>query len=383
MSAYSVRPFLVAVLCALTCSGVARDGWAQSTGGPTARANALSRAWSAIAEQKYSAAEQIAEQLLKQAATDHVALMVRIAARAEAGNPSTALDAYEEWLQRSRREDLFLLEPVAVATLAALAGSADQGIVSASLIRLARYDPGRARLLLPRGPTRSPALDGAAAALGDPEAIARLSKALSSSTPPIKMLALSQMSNVPSIDSAMLVPLLSDPAPPVRAEAAKALAARAGSQAIDRLRPLLQDPDGFVRVSAAVALAQLGDGDATRALMQMMESPAGDTAAMAATVLKQKGVDVSAVAERVLRDENPLTRLSAIPLIQTSDPARALDLLRQAARDSNPVIRSRTAEVLEHIGVEDLAVLRTLLRDESAEVRMHAASSLLRLAGTR
>lgn len=353
---------------------------AQTGAGPASRAAILSRGWGAIAEQKYAAADQAVEQLLARAPMDHAALLVRLTARSAAGNPAGALNAYEEWLKRSRSEDVYLLEPIALATLAALAESPDPGIASASLSRLARYDPDRARSILRQTKATSPAIDAVAARLGDADARKRLGQALGSPVPRLKLLALGQLTGegAPPVDRASLEPLLADPAPPIRAAAARALASAGGPASADAIRPLLQDPDGFVRASAAVALGEVADPEGLKTLQAMLVSPVGDTALMAAAVLKRRGVDVSAAVERALQDDNPLTRLSAIPLLP--DAARALDLLRQATQDANPVIRSRAADLLEAMEIDDIALLRALLRDDSPEIRTHAAAALARRA---
>jgi HEAT repeat protein len=371
-------------LCLWSLLAAASPGRAQSSASPDSRAADLGRAWTAIAAGKHEIADKIAEQLLRKAPMDHAALTVGIAARCGAGNPMSALDAYEVWLKGSQSEDVFLLEPVALETLAGLSASNDPVVVAAALTKLARRDGERARALLARAKA-SPALDGVAAALGDAAATGRLTTALSSPNPRLKQLALTQITrSAPSaLNANHLAPLLGDPAPPLRAEAAKALAATGAPGAADLVRPLLGDQDPYVRASAAVALGHLGDAQGIETLEQMLNSPVADTAVMAAEVLGAKGVDVSQVAERALRAENPLTRLSAIPLIERSAPRRALDLLREAVRDSNPVVRLRAAAILSDLAVGDVALLRALLRDSTPEIRIHAAAALLALAHGR
>jgi HEAT repeat protein len=111
----------------------------------------------------------------------------------------------------------------------------------------------------------------------------------------------------------------------------------------------------------------------------MLKSEVGDSVAMAAPVLRERGIDVGDAADRILADPNPLTRLSAIPLL---DAARAQSLLGQAASDPNPVVRGRAAQLVT-VPTNDLAAIRRLLRDPSAEVKLNASYALLRLtAGT-
>lgn len=380
----SRKPLTHRIAMSLLVLGVCGGSAAAQTAGAGrgSRAMELSKAWGAVASGDYRVAETIASELLKRAPADHAAVQVGIAAVAASGRATAALDVYERWLQRSGSEDMFLLEPIAVATLSAIAQSKDAGAAADALTALSRYAPDTARALLERrGATES--LDGVRARLGDATASARLLESLSSVAPLIKLHALRELEGVTTVDPAAIAKLLDDPAPPVRAAAAETLVRNEGEAARARVRPLLKDPDPFVRSSAAVALGRLRDPEATEILMAMAESPVGDTAAMAAAVLKELGQDVTRIAERILADENPLTRLSAIPLLADADRARAEALLRQATRDNNPVIRGRAAAILAAAATTDPALLRALLRDADGDVRIHAATSLLRLTAPR
>ena len=366
-------------LCVLLVAGATP---AASQDSPAARANAseLSRAWAAIGAGDYAKAEELAGALLRRDPSAHAAITVAVAAMAGADKPTAALDAYEQWLQKSRHEDVFLLQPIAASTLASLAAGADVGLAVEALSKLAASDADAARAALGKRADAGPEFDGVRAALGDKSAITRLANALSAPSSREKLLALRHAAGVADLPSTAVVPLLSDPAPPVRAAAIETLARMQGLTGADTIRPLLDHPDPFVQANAAVALGKLQDPAGVERLTRMLESPAADTAAMAAAVLKARGVDVSAAAERILADPNPLTRLSAVPLL--SDASRAQAVLGQAAADPNPVIRARAGELLAAT-VSDLATLRRLLRDGSGEVRMGAAASLLHFAAPR
>ena len=195
-----------------------------------------------------------------------------------------------------------------------------------------------------------------------------------------KLLALRNIAGLTGVPQTAIAPLLDDPAPPVRAAAIEAIG-QFGNGAIGQLRPLLVDTDAYVRAIAAVTLGRLKDPEAVAMLGQMLQSPVNDTAAMAASVLRDQGADVSAVARRVLVDPNPLTRLSAVPLLAgTGDPA-ADAALQRALADANPVVRARAAEIVGDSTGPDLPRLRRLLRDGIAEVRMGAAVAVARMAG--
>jgi HEAT repeat protein len=365
----------VLMACVLTTG----TGWAQSLA--VGDQQGLGRGWAALAAGRTDEAVSVASDILKRKPRSHAAISLKIEALSSGAQPIVALTAYEEWLLNAGRnvEDRGLLEPIAVATLVTLALSNDLGLAGESLTRLAKYDPDAATLVIERlGAAGS--FDGARVVLGDASAAARLTGALTSPSPQVKLRAIRQLAAAKGLDLAPVAALLSDGAPPVRAAAVEALAANDGSSAIPRLQPLLKDPDPFVRATTAVALGRLRDPESVKLLDQMAQSPVGDTAAMAAVVLKEQGADVSGIAQRLLADENPLTRLSAVALLRDTDGPQAEALLQQAARDPNPVIRSRAAELMAATSIEDPALLRRLLRDDSGEVRSLAAVSLLHFA---
>lgn len=344
---------------------------------PAARTNAteLSRAWASIGQGDYARAEQLATALLRTNPVDHGAIAVGVSAIAGSGRSLAALDLYEQWFGRSGHEDAFLLQPVAGATLVELGASPDVGLAVEALSKLAHADPDAARVALGKRPESDIAFDGVRASLGNTAARQRLVERLLVENSRDRLVALQIASGVDTLPPMAVLPLLGDTAPPVRAAAIEALARLQGRAAIEVLRPLISDSDPFVQATAAVALARLGDATGLAVVTQMADSPVGDTAAMAAAVLKEKGADVSAIAERVLADANPLTRLSAVPLL-ADDPARAQILLTQAAGDSNPVIRGRAGQLLSQMG-HDVGTVRRLLRDANPEVRVAAAAGLL------
>jgi HEAT repeat protein len=335
----------------------------------------VSRAWSAIGQGDYARAEQYAAAALRLAPADHAAINVSIAALVGGAKTIPALEAYEQWLQRTRQEDAFVLRPIGAGTLVDIAGGADVGLAVEALTKLAVSDADAARAALAKRGVE-PAFDGVRATLGDKAAEARVLEGFSAASSRDKLLAIRASQGLDGIPLTAVAPLLTDSAPPVRAAAVELLSRTQGTGAVEAMKPLLADSDPFVQATAAVALGRRGDPEGLERLRGMLDSPIGDTAAMAAAVLKGRGVDVSAAVERILADAaaNPLTRLSAIPLL--TDAPRAHAMLSDAASDPNPVIRARAAQLLVPANA-DLALLRKLLRDPSNEVKLRAAESLL------
>jgi HEAT repeat protein len=80
----------------------------------------------------------------------------------------------------------------------------------------------------------------------------------------------------PDASAVALEPLLRDPSPAVRGEAALALGALGSRTHVDALRALLEDADTTVRQYAVMALGQVGGEEALRVLEQALREAASD-----------------------------------------------------------------------------------------------------------
>src|SRR5215510_11235904 len=76
----------------------------------------LAKGWNDVASGQYDAAAKAADTVLQRRPWDGGALLLKISALSAAA-PSRGLDAYEARLAQSHREDITLLEPVAIAVL--------------------------------------------------------------------------------------------------------------------------------------------------------------------------------------------------------------------------------------------------------------------------
>ena len=197
-------------------------------------------------------------------------------------------DIYEQWLRRSRHEDVL---PSADRRSHAreIGLSEDVGLADALKRPSIRPTwPGRRS----RRAAPEPAFDRVLAGMGDEAAKARLVEELAGQSSRERLAGLRDIAGLRGIPPAAVSPLLTDPAPPVRAAAAEALGQMHDAGAVSQLRPLLEDPDPYVQATTAVALARLGDPDGRQAIVRMAGSDIGDTAAMAADS-QGRGVDVS------------------------------------------------------------------------------------------
>jgi hypothetical protein len=131
---------LLAALWILTA--LPTTAWAEQTRPQTPKdaTAVLGEGWSALGAQQPARAIEAARRLLKADPGDHNALALEVAALTvpSQAQPMQALDAYERWLNVSKREDIFLLQPVAMSLLRQLAQSRNHASVCSRSRRLPR-----------------------------------------------------------------------------------------------------------------------------------------------------------------------------------------------------------------------------------------------------
>ena len=321
----------------------------------------LARGWTRLAAGQAADAATIAERMLAKAPRDHDALSLAMTARVAQQRPLAALDAYETWLKRSRAEDVFLLEHVARGTLDDIARGADRGLSIRALEVMARAGVAGARDRLDASRPSVPPAGQRTDAYVD-----SLQAAGAGSIPALR-------------------DVIREERGPVRAAAVRALGALNARETIDEVRALLTDQDPLVRSTAAVTLARFGDADGEARVQQMLESPVADVRLLAAEAYEGRGTGpwVSAITP-LLDDPNGLIRLRAAERLAPLNPTAARAVLEAAAGDTNPVVRSEAARILSSpeaglVTSTDLPILRRLLRDPDAAVRLQGAAGVLAL----
>lgn len=372
---------VVAILVLTSCAGGRASAQTDPSFGP------LARGWSALASAQPAVAIAQADQVLAASPRSHEGISLKVAALAPM-DPRRALDAYEQWSAASRRDDVFVIEPIAKAVLGDVASKAgpDPLLRFEALATLARIGDSGARAQIESAATTDPSSVGAAvsgAALGDARSMASLRRLAASNEVADKSAIVRALadSKDPSA-AAILLPLLKDPSPVTRAAAATALGELRASSATAGLRDALRDPVSVVRSSAAVALHLLGDTGGDDLLSGMLNGDVPELRLMAAAAFRDdpRGTWVEAIRP-LLNDPDGLNRFKAAELLAKLEPDAARAAVHSGFASANPNVREEAARVLAGDLPDDVATLRVLLRDGSAWVRLHAARGVLKLAG--
>jgi HEAT repeat protein len=354
----------------------------------------LAKGWTALAAGRASEAVAAGDALLRTQPRNVDALSLRIHASVALHRPTAALDAYEAWLARvGNREDVFLLETIAIGVLETASRSTELDVKARALELLARLgdSDARAQLAALASGAASPQSLSALARTGDGEAVKRLASRVQAGTGKDVSIEIDALRDGGVKSAAGIIAAALDPSRPLptKMAAARALGELGGERAIPALAAALKDPDPPVRALAASSLARLGDPRGSDIVRSFASSPLGDLRLLAveAEAAGQPNGAWTTVATEVLKDPDPLVRLRAAELLlqHAADPSAAQEVMRQALTDTNPAMRDAAAQRLAHVPPEalgqDLPTLRKLLRDASALAQVEAAGSILRLSG--
>jgi HEAT repeat protein len=199
--------------------------------------------------------------------------------------------------------------------------------------------------------------------------------------------ALGKLRAPAAVDS--LLDLISDPAPPVRAQAVKALAASDPQRFLETLSALEPDRQWSVRAAVAEALGSLPVETAA----PLLESMAADqdqrvVPAVLGTLTTLKAPRTLAIAYDKLRSPDPVVRAAAARAIGELNPPGAADVLKQAAayadRDAMYVARVAALSALADLGLPAAdGPLTAALADKDWAVRVKAAELLRKLDPSR
>jgi hypothetical protein len=343
-------------------------------------AAALATGWTLVTQGKHDEAARLASQVLARNTRSLPALSLLIETDIARAGATTALGTYESWLGGRTLEEPGMLRRIAFATLYEFARQERDTLARAESLQalVAEGDPDAVAVVT--GPVAgiSQTDERMLAALGNAEAIDRVTAQLKS-TPGLKLRDIRVLGESRSPKAvAALIPILADPMPQNRAEAADALGKLGKADAIAPLKALLSDAHGQVRLTAAGALFRLGDVTGEPMLRELA---AGDKAAdrrTAALLLAPRPDEAwLSLVRSLASDPDPAVRLEAARLAATHDPAFAISIFNGLRADSNVAIREETELALAQSPVSGFAALRQFLRATNGLTRVRAAARLI------
>ena len=196
----------------------------------------------------------------------------------------------------------------------------------------------------------------------------------------LRLEALTAIGTIGGASVDLLLDLMSEPWPPLRGAAMRALAATDAETFLSALSGLDPDRDWTVRAAQAAALGTLSAEQAQPRLMAMVRDPdqrAVPSVLNALARLKASGVDQVLIAH--LKAEDFVVRAAAATglgeLKATSAAAALTEAFKVAQRDNTYVARAATMAALAKLGA-DVArpVLEEALQDRDWAVRVRAAA---------
>ncbi|HHQ49257.1 MAG TPA: PilT/PilU family type 4a pilus ATPase [Acidobacteria bacterium] len=163
----------------------------------------------------------------------------------------------------------------------------------------------------------------------------------------------------------VVLELLRDPDPSIRATALAMLDSMEDFRQIEAVIPLLQDPDWWVRVSAANTLAQIGDRRAVGPLVKALEDEETRWAAVEALGRLGDPRALPALA-KLLGSSSTAVRMEALLALRHFDHPNLMAAFRRVAEnDPDRTVRTRALECIEELSaqrgqpVEDMEKLRS------------------------
>jgi HEAT repeat protein len=326
-----------------------------------------------------------ADQVLEGSPGNRDAAAVKIDALGALRKPLNALDAYEAFIAATKREDLPLVGVVARAELQALTTDTLTHVKIDALAALARAgDPNPRSELVRISRSEQGAESGrlATIALGafrDQTAARTLRELAATGSAQSRIEALEALGKVDARAATEgLQQLLNDPDPSARMQAMEALSRLDARSAIPQLKAILEEQTPYLRLPAAVALKRLGDASSDALVRSALDSPVLNVRLLAAQAYAGTADAAWILSIRpILQSGDIVSRLAAAELLLPHDRTGVLAVLKEAAADTNPIVRSETARILSEDRSPDVALLRPLLRDKNAEVRLQAARGIL------
>lgn len=184
----------------------------------------------------------------------------------------------------------------------------------------------------------------------------------------------------------LLLEMLNDHSPEVRAGVADGLGRLGDRRAVEPLLKALQDTHPAVQARAAGALGRLGDPRAIEPLVETTLKNARDEVSVRAAEALARLGDPSAVEAlaAALQDKNGETRRRAVRALGKLGGPQPFEPLAAAAKDESSAVREEAVEALGKLeNPRSTEVLMGALRDSDRGVRSAAATALGKMGDAR
>ena len=235
--------------------------------------------------------------------------------------------------------------------------------------------------------------------IGKPEAVNALTEALWDKDASVRAAVLTALAGMKSERTGLLddpappdvagliLPMLRDRDPVVRAEAARVLPVTGEDRVVKSLIAALKDPDPRVRIAVAQALPATADSRTVEPLLETLcdPEPQARIAAMEALI---ESYDRRAKEPlfALFRDKSPQIRQAAIEQLGRIPSRHTMRLLMTAMKDEDADVRAaatvRLSDLLSSLGKKRTAVRESFiaaLQDPSAAVRVAALAAIPQL----
>ena len=344
-----MKSFLMLVLGIIWL--IAGSGWAEED-----RDSAIFQAQRAYEQGQFQQVVDLVAPLIKKASTPSQASRLHILALASLGKTTEAIEAYEQLVKISKREDESLLRQTAIASMLPLRSDMRDQIRGATYTALKEIDSDNVVEYLEVGLTDGSGMVRAlvAEALGKRKAGQRSTRFRES---------------------------LKDEAGLVRATVLIGLGQSGDESLVSIIEPSLNDEQHLVQIAAARALYELGQKQYWTRLEQGAKSAESYERGAAIRALGELD-DPRAIPilEKTIEDDQPSIRAAAIASLGKLKAPESLPTLKAALIDRNPAVRSVAAFSMGYF--EQHQVLTPLTRaliDPNPGVQAAAVASLLRV----
>ncbi len=191
--------------------------------------------------------------------------------------------------------------------------------------------------------------------------------------------------NGKDIDELLLTRALHDRFVEVRILAVQALGQRHMSEAVESIGGCLRDTHNPMRIAASIALGEIGGERAMSLLLAAMNHADRQQRDVLCRSIATLGFIAIGPAMDVLLGSPDLNaRLGAVWTLGKISDQRAVPLLIELIRDSQPKVRSSAAGALGKIpGPQSIAALSSAMRDPNQYVRAAVINALGKIGGTQ